>query len=46
MQHHHQSARELLHHLIEATHQFARGAPQLDDMTALIIRRLEPAETS
>jgi sigma-B regulation protein RsbU (phosphoserine phosphatase) len=44
LQHHHQSARALLNHLLEATKLFARGAPQMDDMTALIIRRLEPVE--
>lgn len=44
LKHHHQPARELLNRLLEATKEFARGAPQMDDMTALIIRRLEPVE--
>jgi serine phosphatase RsbU (regulator of sigma subunit) len=44
LKHHHQPARELLNCLLEGTKEFARGAPQMDDMTALIIRRLEPVE--
>jgi len=41
LQHHHLSARLLLDHLLEETRRFADGAPQLDDMTGLLIRRLE-----
>jgi phosphoserine phosphatase len=33
-------ARELLEELLAATRDFARGAPQLDDMTSVIIRRV------
>jgi serine phosphatase RsbU (regulator of sigma subunit) len=44
MKHHHLPARELLSELLAATSRFAGGAPQLDDMTGLIIRRLEPEE--
>jgi serine phosphatase RsbU (regulator of sigma subunit) len=43
LEHHHLTARQLLDHLLEATQRFADGAPQLDDMTGLIVRRLEPA---
>ena len=43
LQHHHRPARELLDELLNATRDFAAGAPQADDMTALIIRRL-PSE--
>jgi phosphoserine phosphatase len=38
--HHHRTPREILDELLEATRQFARGAPQMDDMTGLVIRRL------
>jgi serine phosphatase RsbU (regulator of sigma subunit) len=41
LQHHHLSARQILDHLLEETRRFANGAPQLDDMTGLLIRRLE-----
>ncbi len=44
LQHHHLPARDLLNELLAATTRFAGSAPQLDDMTGLIIRRLEPAE--
>jgi serine phosphatase RsbU (regulator of sigma subunit) len=44
LKHHHLPARELLNRLLTATQEFARGAPQADDMTALIIRRLEEQE--
>jgi phosphoserine phosphatase len=44
LNHHHKSAREMLAELLNATRAFASGAPQLDDMTALIIKRL-PATT-
>jgi serine phosphatase RsbU (regulator of sigma subunit) len=40
LSHHHRPARELLQELLEATRAFAGGAPQMDDMTAVIIRRL------
>lgn len=40
LQHHHRTARELLNELLEATKAFGGGAPQLDDMTAVIIKRL------
>jgi serine phosphatase RsbU (regulator of sigma subunit) len=43
LKHHHRPARELLQEILDATTQFARGAPQMDDMTALIIKRLEPS---
>lgn len=42
LQYHHCTARQLLDHLLEATTKFADGDPQLDDMTGLVIRRLEP----
>jgi phosphoserine phosphatase len=38
--HHHRPPREILNELLEATRQFAGGAPQMDDMTGVIIRRL------
>jgi phosphoserine phosphatase len=44
LKHHHLTARELLNELLAATTSFARGAPQMDDMTAVIVRRLESAE--
>ena len=34
---------ELLNEIIEATRRFGRGARQLDDMTALLIKRMELA---
>lgn len=40
LQHHHRPARELLNLLVDATKAFGSGAPQLDDMTAVIIKRL------
>ncbi|HSV16110.1 MAG TPA: PP2C family protein-serine/threonine phosphatase, partial [Tepidisphaeraceae bacterium] len=40
MENHQLTARELMEELISATREFARGAPQLDDMTCVIIRRL------
>jgi serine phosphatase RsbU (regulator of sigma subunit) len=40
LRHHHLTPRQLLHELLEATQAFAGGAPQMDDMTAVIIRRL------
>jgi sigma-B regulation protein RsbU (phosphoserine phosphatase) len=44
LRHHHQPAREMLAELLAATREFAAGAPQLDDMTAVIIRRLPAVE--
>ncbi len=44
LRHHHLPARDLLNQIISITHDFAEGAPQLDDMTGLIIPRLPPAE--
>jgi serine phosphatase RsbU (regulator of sigma subunit) len=38
---HSRSAREILGAIVGAVQEFARGAPQADDMTGLIIRRLE-----
>jgi len=38
-QHYQESARDLLGALLATTREFARGAAQLDDMTALIIKR-------
>jgi serine phosphatase RsbU (regulator of sigma subunit) len=38
--HHHRTPREVLDELLEATRRFAGGAPQMDDMTGLVIRRL------
>jgi serine phosphatase RsbU (regulator of sigma subunit) len=38
--HHHRTPREILNELLEATRQFAGEAPQMDDMTGLVIRRL------
>jgi serine phosphatase RsbU (regulator of sigma subunit) len=40
LRHHHQPARTLLNEILAATQAFAGGAPQLDDMTGVIIRRL------
>lgn len=40
LQHHHRTSRELLDELLQATNAFGCGAPQLDDMTALLIKRL------
>lgn len=40
LQHHHRTSRELLEALLAAMRAFAGGAPQMDDMTALIIKRL------
>ena len=40
LRYHDRPARELLNELLAATQQFAHGAPQLDDMTGLVIRRL------
>lgn len=37
---HHRPAREILTAILTAIREFARGAPQLDDMTGLVIRRL------
>ena len=37
---HHRPAREILTAILTAIRDFARGAPQLDDMTGLVIRRL------
>lgn len=42
LRHHHRPARELLNEILAATRTFANGAPQLDDMTGVIIRRLPP----
>jgi serine phosphatase RsbU (regulator of sigma subunit) len=39
LNHHEKPAKEILAELIAATRSFGNGAPQLDDMTALIIRR-------
>ena len=44
MRHHHLPARELLNEIMAATREFSGGAPQLDDMTGVIIRRLPPVE--
>jgi serine phosphatase RsbU (regulator of sigma subunit) len=38
---HRRPAREILSAILHAINEFARGAPQLDDMTGLVIRRLE-----
>jgi phosphoserine phosphatase len=46
LRHHHRPAREMLAELMAATREFAKGAPQLDDMTGLIICRLPPPETA
>jgi len=40
LHHHHRPVRELLDELLSATRTFAAGAPQADDMTALIIKRI------
>ncbi|HEV8607004.1 MAG TPA: SpoIIE family protein phosphatase [Tepidisphaeraceae bacterium] len=40
LRHHHEPARTLLNEILAATQAFAGGAPQLDDMTGVIIRRL------
>lgn len=40
LQHHHRTSRELLNALLDATRAFGCGAPQLDDMTGVIIKRL------
>ncbi|HTL28926.1 MAG TPA: SpoIIE family protein phosphatase, partial [Tepidisphaeraceae bacterium] len=37
--HHTEAAKEILSHLLAATRAFGNGAPQADDMTALIIKR-------
>lgn len=42
LQHHHRPARELLNEIISAAQAFAGAAPQLDDMTGVVIRRLPP----
>ena len=42
LQRHHESARKILEEILKATREFAAGAPQNDDMTAVIIRRLPP----
>jgi serine phosphatase RsbU (regulator of sigma subunit) len=42
LKHHHRPARELLEEILTSTREFAAGAPQDDDMTAVIIRRLPP----
>ncbi len=39
VEHYAKSAAEILKHLLAATNAFAAGAPQLDDMTAIIIKR-------
>ena len=44
LRHHHLPARELLDEIISATRAFSGGAPQLDDMTGLIVRRLPVVE--
>jgi len=44
LKHHHRPAREMLSELLAATREFAGGAPQLDDMTGLIISRMAPAD--
>jgi serine phosphatase RsbU (regulator of sigma subunit) len=41
--HHHRPAREILDELLKATRAFAGNAPQLDDMTGVVIRRLTPS---
>lgn len=41
LKHHHRPAREMLSELLNATRAFANGAPQLDDMTGLIISRVQ-----
>lgn len=38
--HAHQSANEVLQHLLTALRSFARGAPQADDLTAIILKRM------
>jgi phosphoserine phosphatase len=43
---HRRSAREILSAILQAIHEFARGAPQMDDMTGLVIRRLENGPAS
>jgi serine phosphatase RsbU (regulator of sigma subunit) len=40
LKHHTKTAKEILTHLVAATKAFGNGAPQADDMTALIIKRL------
>jgi serine phosphatase RsbU (regulator of sigma subunit) len=40
LRHHHASARTLLNELVAAAREFAGSAPQLDDMTGVIIGRL------
>ncbi len=40
LRHHHESARTILNQILAATREFAGSAPQLDDMTGVIIRRL------
>jgi phosphoserine phosphatase len=42
LQHHPLPARELLDEILKATRAFGGAAPQLDDMTGVIIRRLPP----
>src|SRR5688572_22965689 len=38
--HHCRPAREILDSILAAVHEFAQGAPQLDDMTAVVIKRI------
>lgn len=40
IKHHDQPSKVILSELLTATRSFAKGAPQLDDMTALIVKRL------
>jgi len=40
LRHHHEPARTILNQILAATREFAGSAPQLDDMTGVIIRRL------
>jgi sigma-B regulation protein RsbU (phosphoserine phosphatase) len=38
--HHCRPAKEILDAILAAVREFAQGAPQLDDMTAIVIKRL------
>jgi len=44
LKHHNRSARDVLNEMLSAVRDFAGQAPQMDDMTALIIKRLSPGE--
>ena len=43
--HHHLPATDLIEHLFEAVVEFSAGGPQLDDLTAVIVRRTATSTT-